>query len=252
MQESKANGKPLLELRNVVAGYGAGPNILKGVNLTATEGQVQCIIGPNGAGKSTMLKAICGMLRPRSGEVWFRGERIDHLRPDQILAKGIAFIPQEKSLFPDMTVHENLRMGGYVLNNRTEVETRIQGVYKRFPILEKKRRHLARTLSGGQQQMLAMGRSLVLQPTIIMLDEPSLGLAPQIVDQIFEIIDIFRKNGMTVLIVEQNAIKGLENADWGCVLDLGKNHFQGPADTILDDPRIQELYLGSRKETSDD
>jgi branched-chain amino acid transport system ATP-binding protein len=238
---------PILELKNIVAGYGSGPDILRGVHLTAEEGQIQCIIGPNGAGKSTLLKTIGGMLHPRQGEVWYRGERIDRLRPDQILTRGISFVPQEKSLFPDMTVHENLRMGGYILKDRAEVEHRIHLVYKRFPILEEKRNHNARTLSGGQQQMLVMGRSLVLQPSIIMLDEPSLGLAPKIVDQIFEIIELFRKNGMTVLIVEQNAVKGLGCADWGCVLDLGKNHFDGPAHTILDDPRIQELYLGSRK-----
>jgi branched-chain amino acid transport system ATP-binding protein len=239
---------PLLEVKNVVAGYGSGPNILKGISLTAEEGQVQCIIGPNGAGKSTLLKAIGGMLRPRSGEVWFRGERIDRLRADQILARGIAFVPQEKSLFPDMSVQENLRMGGYVLKNQSDIQRRIHEVYEHFPILFEKKGQLARTLSGGQQQILTMGRSLVLRPTIIMLDEPSLGLAPKIVDQVFEIVKLFRDSGMTVLIVEQNAVKGLENADWGCVLDLGKNHFEGPANTILDDPRIQELYLGSRKE----
>ena len=160
--------QPLLEVKNVVAGYGNGPDILKGVDLTAQEGQVQCIIGPNGAGKSTLLKAICGMLRPRKGEVRFRGERIDRLRPDQILAKGIAFVPQEKSLFPDMSVHENLRMGGYVLKDQSLIEERIHNVYVRFPILSERRKQRARTLSGGQQQMLAMGRSLVLQPSIIM------------------------------------------------------------------------------------
>ena len=242
----------ILEVHNVVAGYGTGPDILKGVNLTAKQGQVQCIIGPNGAGKSTLLKAICGMLRPRSGEVIFKGKRIDNLRPDQILQKGICFVPQEKSLFPDMTVHENLEMGGYVVENKAEVEKRIHSVYERFPMLAEKRKHLARTLSGGQRQMLVMGRTLVLHPSVIMLDEPSLGLAPKIVDQVFDIIDLFQSSGITVLIVEQNAHKGLECADWGCVLDLGQNSFEGPADSILDDPRIQELYLGSRRERVND
>lgn len=242
----------ILEVTEVVAGYDSGPDILHGVSLTATSGQVQCIIGPNGAGKSTLLKAISGMLRPRSGEVRFKGERIDHLRPDQILAQGICFVPQEKSLFPDMSVHENLRMGGYVLNNNTEIEKRMRSVYERFPMLAEKRNQSARTLSGGQQQMLVMGRSLVLHPSIILLDEPSLGLAPQIVDQVFEIIELFKQSGMTVLIVEQNAVKGLECSDWGCVLDLGKNYFDGPADTILNDKRIQELYLGSRKDRNSD
>ena len=238
----------LLEISEVVAGYGNGPDILKGVNLTAKEGQVQCIIGPNGAGKSTLLKVISGMLRARAGEVRYKGERITHLRPDQILLRGISFVPQEKNLFPDMSVQENLRMGGYVIKDAHQVESRIEEVYARFPILAEKRNHLARTLSGGQRQMLVMGRSLVLKPSIILLDEPSLGLAPQIVDQVFEIVEIFKQSGMTILIVEQNAYKGLECADWGCVLDLGKNSFDGPADDILGDPRIQELYLGSRRE----
>jgi ABC-type branched-subunit amino acid transport system ATPase component len=138
-------------------------------------------------------------------------------------------------------------MGGYVMKDRADVERRINEVYERFPILGEKRGEMARTLSGGQRQMLVMGRSLVLQPSIILLDEPSLGLAPQIVDQVFEIVELFRKSGMTILLVEQNAHKGLECADWGCVLDLGTNSFDGPADKILTDPRIQELYLGSRK-----
>lgn len=238
----------ILEVKEVVAGYSGGPDILKGVNLTAQAGQVQCIIGPNGAGKSTLLKAISGMLRPRSGEIYYKGERIDHLRPDQILTKGICFVPQEKSLFPDMSVHENLRMGGYVLRDKEQVAERIKDVYQHFPILHEKRQHAARTLSGGQQQMLVMGRTLVLRPTIVLLDEPSLGLAPKIVEQVFGIVKLFQENKITIIIVEQNAHKGLENADWGCVLDLGKNSFEGPADSILDDPRIQELYLGSRKE----
>jgi branched-chain amino acid transport system ATP-binding protein len=238
----------ILEVGDIVAGYGSGPNILKGINLNVDEGQVQCIIGPNGAGKSTLLKVISGMLSPRAGTVRFKGEPINRLRPDQILAKGISFVPQEKNLFPDMSVHENLRMGGYVMRDRHLLEQRIHEVYERFPDLAQKRGHPARTLSGGQRQMLVMGRSLVLSPSIILLDEPSLGLAPKIVDQVFDIVKLFRQSGMTVLIVEQNAVKGLECADWGCVLDLGTNAFDGPADTILGDPRIQELYLGKARQ----
>lgn len=237
-----------LEVTNVVAGYGSGPDILKGVNLQVQSGQVQCIIGPNGAGKSTLLKVISGLLHPRNGQIHIQGQRIDQLRPDQILAKGICFVPQERSLFPDMSVRENLKMGGYVLSNRHTIDQRINEVFELFPILGEKRHHAAKTLSGGQQQMLAMGRTLVLRPAIVLLDEPSLGLAPIIVEQIFEIVQIFRQNGMTVLIVEQNARKGLEIADWGCVLDLGQNRFDGPANQILDDPRIRELYLGTRKD----
>ena len=237
----------LLEVKNVVSGYSNGPDILKGVNLKVEAGQIHCIIGPNGAGKSTLLKVISGLLRPRSGEIHYQGQRIDQLRPDQILALGICFVPQERSLFPDMTVRENLRMGGYILKDRHVVEERIASVFELFPVLAEKRNHAAKTLSGGQQQMLAMGRTMVLNPAIILLDEPSLGLAPQITEQVFEIVRLFRQNGATVLIVEQNARKGLESADWGCVLDLGRNHFEGPAHTILDDPRIQELYLGARR-----
>lgn len=238
---------PILELNGVIAGYGRGPDIIQGINLAVEGGQVQCIIGPNGAGKSTLLKVISGMLPPRSGSIMYQGERIDRLRPDQILERGICFVPQEKSLFPDMNVRENLRMGGYVLKDRQEIEKRIDHVFDLFPILGEKRNQPAKTLSGGQRQMLVMGRTMVLRPSVILLDEPSLGLAPMIVDQIFEIMKLFRADGITILLVEQNARKGLEQADWGCVLDLGKNRFDGPAHTILSDPRIQELYLGTKR-----
>ena len=240
----------LLEVNNVVAGYGSGPDILKGVNVKVEQGQVQCIIGPNGAGKSTLLKAISGLIQPRQGEIIFRGERIDKLRPDQVLAEGICFVPQEAALFPNMSVKENIRMGGYIIRDKQLLEQRIEKVFDMFPILKERSGQLAKTLSGGQQQMLAMGRTLVLQPEIVMVDEPSLGLAPQIVQQVFDIIKLFTENGMTVILIEQNARKGLENSNWGCVLDLGKTLFEGPADTILTDPRIQELYLGKSKSVS--
>jgi branched-chain amino acid transport system ATP-binding protein len=238
----------ILELSGVVAGYGRGPDILRGVNLKVEPQKVTCIIGPNGAGKSTLLKVIIGLLRPRDGEVLLEGQRINRLRPDQILRKGVCFVPQERSLFPDMTVRENLKMGGYVMQDRGAIAHRIDEVFEIFPDLKAKRRQHARELSGGQQQMLAMGRALVLQPKVILLDEPSLGLAPQLVERVFEIISHFKERGMTVLLVEQNAHKGLEFADWGCVLDLGKTVFEGDANGILGDPRIQELYLGTRKQ----
>ena len=240
----------LLQVRNVVAGYGGGPSILKGVNLTVQPGQVQCIIGPNGAGKSTLLKAISGLLTPREGEIIFKGERIDHLRPDQVLREGICLVPQERALFPHMSVRENLRMGGYVMQDRELLERRIDEVFALFPILKERSGQKAGTLSGGQQQMLTMGRTLVLKPEIVMLDEPSLGLAPKIAQQIFDMMRLFTEHNMTVLLVEQNARKGLQYSDWGCVLDLGKTMFDGPANTILSDPRIQELYLGKSKATA--
>ena len=202
------------------------------------------MIGPNGAGKSTLLKVIVGILPLRKGEVLLRGERIDGLQPHEILRKGICFVPQERALFPRMTVRENLRMGGYVLDDRSELERRIDEVLGRFPILRERASQLAGTLSGGQQQMLSMARTIIVRPTIVMLDEPSLGLAPRIVVQMFEIIKMLRAEGITVLLVEQNALMGLKNADWGVVLDLGRTLFEGPAAEILADPRIQELYLG--------
>ncbi|MDH3675841.1 MAG: ABC transporter ATP-binding protein [Anaerolineae bacterium] len=237
----------LLEVQEVVAGYGGGPDILKGVNLKVQPGQVQCIIGPNGAGKSTLLKAISGLLTPRQGKITFKGEEIQRLRPDQVLQEGICYVPQERALFARMTVRENLRMGGYILRDKELLEHRIEEVFEMFPILKERRSQKAGTLSGGQQQMLTMGRTLVLKPDIIMLDEPSLGLAPKIVVQIFDIVRLFIESGMTVILVEQNARKGLEYADWGCVLDLGQTMFDGPAESILNDPRIQELYLGKRQ-----
>ena len=240
----------LLEVRDAVAGYGGGPAILDGASLTVREGQIECMIGPNGAGKSTLLKVIVGILPLRKGEVLLRGERIDGLQPHEILRKGICFVPQERALFPRMTVRENLRMGGYVLDDRSELERRIDEVLGRFPILRERASQLAGTLSGGQQQMLSMARTIIVRPTIVMFDEPSLGLAPRIVVQMFEIIKMLRAEGITVLLVEQNALMGLKNADWGVVLDLGRTLFEGPAAEILADPRIQELYLGRKSKAA--
>jgi branched-chain amino acid transport system ATP-binding protein len=233
-----------LQIQEVTAGYGGGPDILKGLSLDIDKGKSYCIIGPNGAGKSTLLRVICGLLHPRSGKILLDGKDVSKLRTDEMLHRGICFVPQDFSLFPDMTVTENLRMGGYIMKDRKKVENRIEEAFEMFPILHDKKSDQAKTLSGGQQQMLAIGRSLILQPEVIMLDEPSLGLAPVIIQQIFNSISILKDKGMTIIMVEQNAHKGLEFADWGCVLDLGVNHFEGPSDTILHDPRIQELYLG--------
>ena len=164
--------------------------------------------------------------------------------------QGISFVPQDRSLFPDMTVRKNLRMGGYTLENRRELKDRIEEVSDMLPILKERGSQQAKTLSGGEQQMLAIGRTLVLRPELIMLDEPSLGLAPKVAQKIFNCIYYLSTAGMTIILVEQNARKGLECADWGCVLDLGKNSFEGPANMILSNPRIQELYLGRKPQDS--
>jgi branched-chain amino acid transport system ATP-binding protein len=238
----------LLEVEGVVAGYGAGPDILTGVSLRIEAQRSYCIVGPNGAGKSTLLRVICGLLAPRRGQVTFNGEPLAGLRTDEILRRGICFVPQDKSLFPDMTVKENVRMGGYILDDRQEVERRIEQVFAMFPILRERSARPAKVLSGGEQQMLLLGRALVLQPRIIMLDEPSLGLAPKVARQIFDDMGRLRRAGMTIVLVEQNARMGLEFADWGCVLDLGKLVFEGASRSVLEDPRIQELYLGRRRD----
>jgi len=237
----------LLEVTSLTAGYGDGPAILDGAHLTVEPGKIHCIIGPNGAGKSTLLKAICGMLKIRKGDVKFKGESLKGLRPDQILRKGICFVPQERALFPKMTVRENLRMGGFSLADKSDLEKRIDEIEERFPILRERRDQHAGTMSGGQQQTLAMARTLIIKPDIVMLDEPSLGLAPKIVAEMFDIMQVMAGEGITILLVEQNALNGLKNSDWGVVLDLGRTLFEGPADDVLSDPRIQELYLGGKK-----
>jgi branched-chain amino acid transport system ATP-binding protein len=239
---------PLLQLQDLTAGYGGGPDILNTVNLTIESGRSYCIIGPNGAGKSTLLKVVCGILKPRAGEVRFRGALVGGLRPDQLLGTGICYVPQERTVFPTMTVRENLAMGAYSVRNRSTVQERMARVLQMFPILAARTNQLAGTLSGGEQQMVTLGRALMVNPTLLMIDEPSLGLAPQIADQIFATIQELASLDITVLLVEQNAYKGLQCVDWGIVLDLGTTRFEGPADGLLEDPRIRELYLGTRRE----
>lgn len=234
----------LLTALDIVAGYGNGPAILDGASLTVTEGRIHCIIGPNGAGKSTLLKTVCGMIPVRSGEITFAGKRLNGLRPDQILRHGLCFVPQERALFPKMTVRENLRMGGYVLRDKAELEKRIDEVLDHFPILRERSSQQAGTMSGGQQQILSMARAMLLRPKLIMLDEPSLGLAPKVIAELYDVIGLLRSEGAAIVIVEQNALMGLKFADWGIVLDLGKTLFEAPSSQVLDDRRMQELYLG--------
>ena len=235
-----------LVLEGVRAGYGRGPDILRGISMTVETGTTCCVIGPNGAGKSTILKVVAGLLKPREGTITLDGERVDGRRPDQVIGAGICLVPQDRSLFPEMTVAENLRMAGYVINDRHRLDERLDVVYEMFPLLKERSNQRARTLSGGQQQLVALSRALILEPRILLVDEPSLGLAPLVANQIFDTIARFNELGMTILLVEQNAQKGLESADVGFVVDLGKEKFQGPAETILSHPEIRELYLGRR------
>lgn len=234
----------LLEVQELRAGYGVAPDILNGITLEVAAGELCCIIGPNGAGKSTLLKAICGLLRPRAGRVLFNGEDVTGLRPDQILARGLSFVPQDRTLFPHMTVRENLRMGGFLERDRRTLADRMERALDLFSELRDRTSQRAGTLSGGQQQMLGLARALMLEPSMLMIDEPSLGLAPRLAERIFATIRKLGDYGISVLLVEQNARRGLECAQRGVVLDLGIKRFEGPADTILSDPRIRELYLG--------
>jgi branched-chain amino acid transport system ATP-binding protein len=234
----------LLHIDEVTAGYRSGPDILQGLSLDIEENRTYCIIGPNGAGKSTLLKVIGGLLTARSGSIRFRDEEVTGLRPDQLLGRGICFVPQDPSLFPKMTVRQNLVMGAFLEDDKSVVRARIEEVFGLYPVLAEKANQAAGTLSGGQQQMLLMGRALMIKPTMMMIDEPSLGLAPQAADQIFETIAGLSDLGITTLLVEQSVERGLNVSDWAFVLDLGQKRFEGPSDVILEDPRIGELYMG--------
>lgn len=235
----------LLELNNVVAGYLRGVDVLQGVNLHINPGELVCLIGPNGAGKSTVLRTISGLLHPSQGHILFDGEDIGGLRPDLILRRGIAHVPQGHSAFPSMTVHENLLMGAYTVKNKSERRRRLNEVYAMFDLLQDRRDEKAGNLSGGQQKILEIGRALMLNPRMILFDEPSLGLAPKTARMVFQTIERLKlEAGITVLMVEQNAKSGLAIADRGYVLELGRERLKGPASELLNDPKVAQLYLG--------
>ncbi len=235
----------LLEIKDVVAGYLPDVNVLQGINIHVEPSELVCMIGPNGAGKSTVLRPISGLLQPKGGSIAFNGKEIGGLRPDLILHQGIAHVPQGHSSFPAMTVQENLLMGAYILRNRAERNRRMGKVFEMFPILKERKNEKAGNFSGGQQKILEMGRALMLEPKMILLDEPSLGLAPKTAKQVFDTIKSLNDEmGMTVLLVEQNAKSGLAIADRAYVLELGIERLEGPASTLLNDPRVAELYLG--------
>lgn len=241
----------MLVLENVVAGYIPGVDILRGVSLHVDKGEMVCLVGPNGAGKSTVMRAISGFLKPKSGRVIFNGKEINGLRPDQILAEGIAQVPQGHSVFPKMTIHENLLMGAYTVNDRSSVSARLDRVYGLFPFLKDRAHEKAGNLSGGQQKILEMGRALMLEPPLLMLDEPSLGLAPKTMETLFSTIKNLNNTGLTILMVEQNARQGLAASHRGYVLELGKEKFEGSAQELLDSPEMARLYLGGSTENGE-
>jgi branched-chain amino acid transport system ATP-binding protein len=235
---------PILTLSTVVAGYGAG-DILKGVDLEVDEAAVTCLIGPNGAGKSTLLKIVSGLLRPTEGRITFQGKDIGHLSPRARLALGIVHVPQERSLFPAMTVWDNLLMGGYILDDPKLVRARIAAAVEAFPICTKRARDRAGNLSGGEQKQVELARTLILEPTLILLDEPSSGLDPKARHVVFESVRMLSTSGRTILLVEQNARSGLAIADTGVVLEAGQVRLVASGASLLENPEVARLYLGA-------
>ncbi len=233
----------LLELSGVEAGYGS-IQILHGVSLHVNAGEVVAVIGPNGAGKSTTFKVIMGFITHLGGEIAFDGRSLVGARPDRILALGLGYVPQGRVVFGQMTVRENLEMGAYLERDQGAIRTSMERVFSLFPRLAERRRQMAGSLSGGEQQMLAMGRALMMQPKMLMLDEPSLGLSPRLVDEVFDKTVEMVRAGLTVMLVEQNAARALEIADRGYVLELGKNRFEGAGRELLENPEVSRLYLG--------
>jgi branched-chain amino acid transport system ATP-binding protein len=235
----------MLELRQVVAGYG-NIRALKSVDIKIPAGSVVSLIGANGAGKTTTMKAIMGLLPLEAGEISFQGKSLNKVPVHEIVRQGIALVPEGRSILARRTVLENLEMGAYQRRDKQEVILDIQHIFQRFPILEERRNQLGGTLSGGQQQMLAIGRALLSRPKLLLLDEPSMGLAPLVVADIFQVIREISQGGTTILLVEQNVRQALKIADYAYVMETGKIVLHGRADIIRHDPRVMEAYLGER------
>jgi len=233
----------LLSLTNVETYYGS-IRALKGVSLDVPEGQTVTLLGANGAGKTTTLKTISGITPAARGSIAFMGQRIDRMAPEKIVRLGISHVPEGRQVFKDLTVAENLRMGAYTRKGRRDIEASLQRVYAYYPILQERRHQLAGTLSGGEQQMLAIGRALMARPRLLLLDEPSLGLAPKLVEEIFQIIKTINHEGITVLLVEQNANKALQVAHYGYVLETGRMTLMDEAKKLLQNDHVRRSYLG--------
>ncbi len=236
------NDDPVLELVDVDGGYGE-VQVLEDLSLRLEAGEIVCLIGPNGAGKSTVLKTAFGLLTPWTGAVRYHGEDIAGTAPEDVVRKGIGYVPQTDNVFGSLTVEENLRMGG-VAREDDRLEGVVEELYDRFDVLREKRTAKARGLSGGQQQVLAFARALVTEPDVLLVDEPSAGLAPNTADEVFADVEAVNAMDTAILMVEQNATKGLEISDRGYVLDQGTVAYEGDADGLLDDPEVSELYLG--------
>lgn len=234
---------PLLQVEALSTGYGK-IQILREVSLSVARSEIVCIIGPNGAGKSTVLKAIYGFLSPWRGSIRFKDEEISPLPVTRRVTRGMILVHQDRNVFPNLSIQENLEMGGYLLPDPARRKRHLREIFARFPFLHDKRRRAARSLSGGERQLLALGMALMTSPDLILLDEPSMGLSPQMMGQVFTWIRRIHEVGTAILMVEQNARQALEIADRGYVLDLGRNRFEGEARALLDDPNVKRLYLG--------
>ena len=233
----------MLEIKDLEVYYGM-IQAIKGVSFDVNEGEVIALIGANGAGKTTILHTITGLLSPKKGSVLFEGQDITKIPAHKIVSLGMAHVPEGRRVFAQMTVYQNLKMGAYTRSSKEEIEANLEKVYKRFPRLEERKNQLAGTLSGGEQQMLAMGRALMSNPKIILMDEPSMGLSPILVNEIFDIIQSVSASGTTVLLVEQNAKKALSIADRAYVLETGKIVMSGEASKLMNDDSIKKAYLG--------
>jgi branched-chain amino acid transport system ATP-binding protein len=233
----------MLKVENLQVYYGA-IHALQGVGFHLEKGEIVALIGANGAGKSTVLNTISGILRPREGSVSFQGQEITTIPPQDIVRQGVVQVPEGRKIFPRMTVAENLEMGAYIHSDRIVINNQLEAVFKRFPRLQERGNQYGGTLSGGEQQMLAIGRGLMAQPNLLLLDEPSMGLSPILVEQIFDIIQDINEQGTSILLVEQNAQMALAIADRAYVLETGKIVMQGTGDELLEDPRVIKAYLG--------
>jgi ABC-type branched-subunit amino acid transport system ATPase component len=233
----------LLRLHNVFAGYEGG-DVLKGVGLDVETGSITCVVGPNGAGKSTVLRVISGLLKPRLGEITFNGSSIAGMNPRQVLSLGIVQVPQNHSLFPAISVRENVRLGAFMLSDTALVKRRLSEVEELFPIVKERAREKAGNLSGGQQRLVEFARCLMLDPTLILLDEPSMGLDPKTLKQVYDTITLMHSTGRTILLVEQNVRTGLGISTHGVVMESGQVRLEGTHKEILDNPQISHLYLG--------
>ena len=236
-------GEPVLLLDNIVAGYGK-MTILNGTTARVRRGAITTVVGPNGAGKSTMFKAVFGLLKVRSGTITFDGRDTTNLPPRRLLDRGIAYVPQGRNIFPELSVRHNLELGGVALSDQASLTRRVEEIMRRFPMLKERADAQASTLSGGQQKMLEVARGLLLDPKLLLIDEPSIGLAPLMVREIFELLKTLRDQGVTILMIEQNAKQALKASDYGLVLEQGQTRIEASAAEILADPRIAQLFLG--------